>query len=131
MNLKEYMESTKRTLPDLGDSLKNQLHMVIGISTESGELLDQYKKALAYGRELDLVNIEEELGDIMWYLANMCNILSIDFEKILEQNISKLHARFPNKFTEENANQRDLQAERKILEGYSQLLPVDGRNITE
>ena len=121
MNLDEFSKEIQRTLPELGSGFNDQLHMVLGIVTEAGELADQYKKNFAYGRRLDVVNIEEELGDIMWYIINLCTILGINMEGIMEQNVKKLRARFPEKFDKNLANERDLDQERKTLEGASQL----------
>lgn len=116
MNIKEYMEDTARTCPQLGTDFWDQLHMVIGISTESGELLDVFKKALAYSKGLDFVNIGEEIGDILWYLINLCRMLNLDPEEIMQININKLKARYPEKFTKEKALNRNLDQEREILE---------------
>lgn len=44
-------------------------HSLMGIVTEAGELMDQLKKHIVYGKELDLVNLAEECGDVFWYLA--------------------------------------------------------------
>lgn len=116
MNIQQYIEESKRTCPDLGSDFNNQLHMVIGITTEAGELLDAYKKNLAYGKEIDVVNVKEEIFDIMWYLINLCRMLDVDPEFGMQNNIDKLRARYPEKFTSENAINRDLNKERKILE---------------
>jgi NTP pyrophosphatase (non-canonical NTP hydrolase) len=121
MNYKDYQNESKRTCPKLSDNLRkglaDELHMVIGISTEAGELLDAYKKHFAYGKELDKVNVGEEIADILWYISNLCRLLNIDLEEMLQRNIDKLKARYPEKFTQENAINRDLNVERKILEG--------------
>jgi NTP pyrophosphatase (non-canonical NTP hydrolase) len=121
MDFKEYQTQSKRTCPELNDNLRvglaDELHMVIGISTEANELLDAYKKHFAYGKELDVVNVEEEIADIIWYISNLCRLKNIDFERALQRNIDKLKARFPEKFTQENALNRNLDIERKILEG--------------
>lgn len=116
MNLKEYQQLAKNTLAQLDNPLMDQLHMVTGLVTESAELADAYKKHFAYGKELDLVNIKEELGDVLWYLANFCTMLNIDTSEIMSSNIAKLKARYPNKFTQEDALNRDLNVERNILE---------------
>lgn len=71
---------------------------------------------MAYNKPIDLVNIQEELGDLCWYLANFCRINNFDLEKILDNNIAKLRARYPEKFTQENAINRNLENERKVLE---------------
>ena len=71
MNIKEYMIESSRTCPTLETDFLNQLHMAIGASTETNELLDTFKKKLAYGKEMDLVNIKEEIFDTFWYLELM------------------------------------------------------------
>jgi len=116
MELKQYIIESSRTCPDLGLDFNNQMHMAIGISTEAGELLDAYKKKLAYNKSLDKTNVAEEIGDLCWYVANLCRILNLDLQEILQNNIDKLRARYPEKFTEEKANNRNLEEERKILE---------------
>lgn len=116
MEYKEYKDKAQRTLALLPNELDNNLHMMLGMQTESAELSDVFKKHLAYGKDIDWVNIKEELGDLMWYIANFCNLNDIDLEEVMETNINKLCARFPEKFTQENALNRDLETERKILE---------------
>lgn len=93
------------------------LHAGIGMATESGEFLDMLKKHLYYGKPLDKVNLAEELGDLIWYCSLAMDTLGIDFNKVLETNIKKLAARYPEKFTEFDADNRDLDTERQILEG--------------
>lgn len=93
------------------------LHAAIGLCTESGEIQDQLKKAIFYGKPLDKVNLAEELGDIFWYMAIMADALGVSFDEIQEKNIAKLKARYGAKFTEAAALTRDLETERKILEG--------------
>ncbi len=92
------------------------LHGVMGVTTEAGELMDAVKKHLIYGKALDAVNLKEEMGDVLWYLAILCHELDTNFESLMQTNIKKLSARFPDKFTEHHAQNRDLVMERKILE---------------
>ncbi|MBT7610862.1 MAG: nucleoside triphosphate pyrophosphohydrolase family protein [Bacteriovoracaceae bacterium] len=98
------------------DGIKRLLHAGIGLSTESGEFLDALKKHIFYGKELDRVNLAEEIGDIFWYLAIASDELKIDFESVMNKNIKKLKARYGEKFTESKAENRDLDVERTILE---------------
>jgi len=116
MDFKTYQELSARTGASLETKDLDNIHMVFGIVTEAGELADVFKKYLAYKKEPDWINIEEEIGDLLWYVAGLCTINNLDFEKILEKNVTKLRARYPEKFTEENANNRDLEKERQILE---------------
>lgn len=116
MEYQEYKDKAQRTLALMPNELDNNLHMILGMQTEAAELSDVFKKHLAYGKDIDWVNIKEEIGDLMWYIANFCNLNDIDLEEVMETNINKLRARFPKKFTQENALNRDLETERKILE---------------
>jgi len=99
-------------------------HALKGIVTEAGELMDQLKKHIVYGKELDLVNLAEECGDVFWYLALCVTCLAELMDRdpaelensIKETNIAKLKARYPEKFTESNAVIRNLEIERDILD---------------
>lgn len=121
MKYENYQKESQRTCPKLKDELReglsDELHMVMGISTEAGELLDAYKKHFAYGKELDIVNVGEEIADIMWYISNLCRMKGIDLEEMLQRNIDKLKERYPDKFTQKDALNRNLNNERNILEG--------------
>ncbi len=97
----------------------DMLHAAIGIATEGGELLDALKKAMFYGKPLDVVNLKEELGDVMWYIAIACQALGTTIDEVQAIKIAKLKARFPNKFTSQDAIERDLDNERRVLEGQA------------
>jgi NTP pyrophosphatase (non-canonical NTP hydrolase) len=92
------------------------IHASMGLVTEAGEFQDMLKKHLYYGRELDTVNLREEIGDLLWYCAIALEALDTDFQSVMQTNIDKLKARYPEKFTEDSANNRDLKVERQILE---------------
>jgi NTP pyrophosphatase (non-canonical NTP hydrolase) len=91
-------------------------HAIDGLVTEAGELADAMKKAKYYGKTLDLVNLKEEGGDVLWYLALMFDELGTDFEAEMARVIAKLKARFPQKFEQAEALNRDLVKEREVLE---------------
>lgn len=92
------------------------LHAVIGIMGEVGELASALEGWLWYGKPFDLVNFKEEIGDSEWYLAEALNAIEARLQEVLQSNIDKLRQRYPNRFTEERAANRDLQAEREALE---------------
>ncbi len=117
--MKDYVARATLTEAPITQELLNRmttcarpLHALMGLATEIGELIDMYKKHIFYGKPLDLVNASEELGDICWYLAIEMDVLKIDFDIVQERNIAKLRARYPNKFTEYDAENRDLDNER-------------------
>lgn len=97
------------------NTLVNLLHGIIGKATEDGELLEALMKMLC-GCSPDTVNIAEEVGDGHWYDAVIAHECGVTFDELHEQNIAKLRLRYPNKFTEYDALNRNLEAERLNLE---------------
>lgn len=93
------------------------IHAIIGAATETGELLEALQKVVINGEAFDEVNMREEVGDVFWYLAALAHTCNFTFEDAQRVNIAKLRARYPNKFTAFDANNRNLTAERRILEG--------------
>ena len=183
----EYQLLASRTCPDLPGEHENERHMNLGVITEIGEILDIFKKNLAYGKAIDVVNLGEEIADVTWYIVNKCRFndlpldddftgvktevkelldtqmfseqgllrdikaealmhpllqtycgptdtifnapivqlailaniaewYELDFFQLLTNNIDKLKIRYPEKFTEEAALNRNLEAERVELE---------------
>lgn len=97
------------------------IHGIIGIATEAGELLEWLYQALYIRGETALYNVGEELGDSMWYFTLTLRALGTDFEKVLKTNKAKLESRYPEKFTENLAETRDLEKEKEILKNNLQV----------
>ena len=94
MDSKEYIANAKKTESVNYDEIISRLssprmvrclHAAMGLSTESGELLDAIKKHVYYGAQLDTTNLFEELGDIFWYMAILADELDFDFEKVMQK----------------------------------------------
>ena len=125
MKSSTYIENAKKTesvnyeviaqrLSDKG--MIRILHSALGVSTEAGELLDAVKKHVYYGKELDKVNLFEEVGDLFWYLAILADELGFSFEDAMKKNNEKLEARYGKRFSSDKAIDRNLEKERSILE---------------
>lgn len=121
--MKDYIQEALRTESPVTPELIQRLatharanHSIIGLLTEIGELADAYKRCIYYGKELDTVNVKEEISDVCWYLAILLDTLSLTFDECMSANIEKLRKRYPDKYTHEAALNRDLEAERKVLE---------------
>jgi NTP pyrophosphatase (non-canonical NTP hydrolase) len=109
------------------------LHAFIGMSTETGELMDALKKYLIYGKDLDVANLEEELGDMLWYIALAISSIkkikepfhgSCSFDLIMSANIRKLAKRYGDKYTDVAAINRNYSDEFKAAHDFS--LPANG-----
>jgi len=70
------------------------LHMAVGVSGEAGELLDAVKKHCVYQQQIDLDNIKEEAGDILFYLTGLLNELDMSLEECINANTAKLSKRY-------------------------------------
>lgn len=81
-------------------------HGATGVSGEAGELLDAVKKHVIYKKELDVVNVIEELGDLEFYMEQIRQNLGLNREEILMHNINKLSSRYNNKYSDEAAQAR-------------------------
>lgn len=118
--MKEFVQDCLRTESSLFninfEEDKRLLHVALGLQTESAEFSDALKKYLFYGKELDRVNLKEELGDLMWYLAIAFDVLGTTFEEEQMRVINKLRVRYPDKFDDVRAENRDLAKERRALE---------------
>jgi len=83
------------------------IHGCMGLMGEVGELIDAFKKHVYYGKQLDLSNVVEELGDIAYYIEAIRQNLGVDELDILEGNLVKLEKRYPGQvFTESRAIER-------------------------
>lgn len=85
----------------MDDKLSKQdavCELCMGLAGESGEVIDYLKKVCFHGKGFDKENLILELGDLMWYFANLLKILDISFDDVLEKNIEKLLKRYPNGF---------------------------------
>lgn len=79
------------------------LHAALGVGSDAGELQDAIKKHLIYGKPLDVDNVIEEIGDVLWFLALMSHAVGMNLEQMAVANIEKLKKRYPEKYSDEAA----------------------------
>ena len=87
---------------DLGGVLNGCL----GLAGEAGETLDMVKKWVFHEKELDVEHLKKEIGDVMWYVAMLCESFGFNLDEILQMNVDKLKARYPEGFDTARANNR-------------------------
>jgi len=105
MDFIEYQLNARRTAKD-ECKIEKLSHSLEGLTSEVGEIADTIKKYKRYGQELDVMNIREEVGDVLWYLAMLCDSANLSLEMCAADNITKLKTRYPDKFTEDHAAAR-------------------------
>lgn len=86
-----------------------------GLAGDAGEVSSAVMRYIEYGRELDRVNLLEEVGDCLWRLNQICAATGLTLEQAMEANIAKLSARYPGKYTDELAQNRDHTRERAAI----------------
>lgn len=108
MTINEYQKAALRTANF--DAYPNDdamtLNGVMGLAGESGECVDMMKKHLFQGHILDVEHLAKELGDVAWYLALTAKSIGYDLETILQMNVDKLKARYPDGFDAERSSHR-------------------------
>ena len=83
------------------------LNGALGLAGESGKVVDLVKKRMFQGHELDREKLVEELGDVAWYLAIAAEALGVSLGEVLERNVKKLEARYPDGFDKARSINRD------------------------
>lgn len=101
MNLNEYQTLSQRTMPNKGfeEDLSNYS---MGLSGESGEVIDILKKIVHHGHPYTVEmkeKLHEELGDVMHYVAGLCTLLGFQMDLVGQANIKKLKKRYPVGFS--------------------------------
>lgn len=115
MKANEYQKQAGRTLlpkPDFDITPKEVMVAwnAIGLAGEAGEVADLVKKAVFHQQGIDMEKMKKELGDVLWYVAALCSHLEIPMEDVMQHNIEKLQARFPNGYSPERTTFRGGKA---------------------
>lgn len=88
-------------------------HMAMGIAGEAGEIVDAIKRHTIYGKDIDLDNVVEELGDMEFYMEGLRQKLGLTRAYILQQNIIKLEKRYAaGKYSDVQAQTRADKVDR-------------------
>ena len=59
-----------------------------------------------YEKELDMEHAKKEMGDVLWYVAMMCESFGWNMEEIMQMNVDKLKARYPEGFSADRSLHR-------------------------
>lgn len=96
MTFGEYQKESRKTAiyPNLGNDI---IYPTLGLVGETGEIAEKIKKMIRDDggsmtderREL----LKKELGDVMWYMAQLCTELGFDMDDVANQNLKKLFSR--------------------------------------
>lgn len=96
MDLRTYQQRSRETAryPQVG---ANPIYPTLGLCGEAGEVADKVKKVLRDRQgSFDAAVIDDlrlELGDVLWYVAQLATELDLDLAEIAEANLDKLASR--------------------------------------
>jgi len=88
MDFDEYQDATEETAiypEDIG-----LIYTTLGLAGESGEIAEKLKKFLREGDDEYIEEMEDELGDVLWYLARVADELDLSLDDVAEKNLDKL-----------------------------------------
>jgi NTP pyrophosphatase (non-canonical NTP hydrolase) len=97
MTFDEYQKQALTTAHNTHEPLMEKTIWAMGIAGEAGEVVEKWKKIVAYKNgevsDDDLGLLKKELGDVVWYIAVMAHSLGLSFEEVMQVNVAKLQDR--------------------------------------
>lgn len=108
MDFREYQVQAQRTSNKELTKGKHLINGALGLCGEAGEVADLLKKAFMQGHKIDRSVVAEEIGDVLWYCAELAEWLGIPLDAIASQNIAKLKKRYPQGFSADRSVNREV-----------------------
>lgn len=107
-NLRE--EGASETSIEKIENLATRLNisaLANGLTGEAGEVADEIKKFAGHGHWKDGVDLEKEIGDVLWYAAAVAECMGFSLNEIAEKNIAKLEKRYKAGFSTQGSMDRE------------------------
>lgn len=98
MEFDDYQWLASRTSNVYQSSTERLTNGALGLAGETGEVVELIKKHRYHGKEMVLDDVAKELGDVLWYLAEVASVLGIKLSEVADANIRKLRLRYPDGF---------------------------------
>jgi NTP pyrophosphatase (non-canonical NTP hydrolase) len=96
MTFDEYQEQSKTTA-QYSDFVPAWVYLTMGLAGESGEVVDKFKKIVRNKNGVfsdeDKLEIQKELGDVLWYLSQLAAELGLSLDEVARMNRAKLEDR--------------------------------------
>jgi NTP pyrophosphatase (non-canonical NTP hydrolase) len=106
LTLDEYQNLAARTAGAGGSGDRRLIISALGLAGEAGEFANIVKKLTAHGHEISAEDLADELGDVLWYIAEAATACGLSLGVLAQQNVDKLRQRYPEGFSEERSRNR-------------------------
>jgi len=97
ITMTEYQQQTGATAIYPDDGILGVLYTALGLTNEAGEVAGKIKKAIRDDEcEITPAKVDElqaELGDVLWYVSQLCTELGLSLGEVAKYNLKKLHSR--------------------------------------
>jgi len=110
-NFLAFIDSTSKLEAQDNINVPRVMTSAIGMLAESGEFTEVLKKMVFQGKEFSEENrfhMKRELGDILWYWIQGCIALGYTPDEVMDENIKKLEARYPDGFEVARSEKREI-----------------------
>lgn len=126
MTFEEYQVEARRTQNKALPLWATREHALFGLASEVGEVLGMHQK-VHQGHPMDETALRLEIGDVLWFISELCDVYGFDMGEIAAANIQKLRVRYKDHFTEEESRARvDVKNAPVKTKYYSRLKEVKG-----
>lgn len=105
MTFDEYQAAARRTQNPRLSMQERKAHALHGLASEVGEIHALYQKVYQ-GHMLSSDALIKELGDELWFIAELCDVYELSLDDVAQVNIIKLKARYPDGFRTERSINR-------------------------
>lgn len=106
MTLNGYQYAARRTQNGKLNSCERRMHALHGLASEVGEIHALYQKTFQ-GHPLNADSVVDELGDLLWFAAELADVLGVSLDTVADHNIRKLRRRYPEGFDAEHSLHRE------------------------
>lgn len=106
MTMNQYQKLAEKTSGAGEFGERRQIIAALGLAGEAGEFANMIKKLTAHGHPISQEELTNELGDVLWYLAEAATACGLNLDHIAKKNIEKLSTRYPEGFSKERSRNR-------------------------
>ena len=106
LQMDEYQKLAARTSGAGGEGERRLMVAALGLAGEAGEFANMVKKLIAHGHAITDETLADELGDVLWYVAEAATARGLNLGEIAQGNVDKLRKRYPEGFSEERSINR-------------------------